>query len=434
MSSDSSFSKIGKTVGERLRAARLAHNYTQNQLASPDFSVSYISAIERGQIHPSLRALEILANRLGLSSTQLLPSRTQSGEDTTTPINAAERELSEADSMLLGAELLIRQGGAVQAIERLEKFSSKRLKQSQLLQHRYLLGWAYFEAHQLQEAIYTLEEATNLAKDANNSYLHTRVLNLLAKVHAALHNYDQALLCHQRCLNLLEAAEPRDFFMIAEVYMHMGQHYADKEHFDQALELFNKSLEAISQVSTPSGIQETYWNLCQYYVNAKEFDTATRYAYKSLHLYEQEASKRQRSGLYHALAQAMMKENPEQAQVYLDEMLQKSNGKQDPLVLASILTHKAELLLAHQELAEAEQDAHKAHEITRTFGDSLIAAETLILLGQIEYAKSKRPGDAGAPEVPERIRGAIHSLCRASRAARQGTRGIQVFSTRFSSC
>src|SRR5215813_4915665 len=80
MSPEPPSNKIGKSVGEKLRAARIAQHYTQSQLAAPDFSVSYISAIERGQIHPSLRALEILAARLGLSSTQLLPARTQQEE------------------------------------------------------------------------------------------------------------------------------------------------------------------------------------------------------------------------------------------------------------------------------------------------------------------------------------------------------------------
>src|SRR5579863_7204467 len=78
MSPDASHSQMGQSVGAKIRAARLARRYTQSQLAAPDFSVSYISAIERGQIHPSLRALEILARRLDLSSTQLLPERSQS--------------------------------------------------------------------------------------------------------------------------------------------------------------------------------------------------------------------------------------------------------------------------------------------------------------------------------------------------------------------
>ena len=48
MASHSDPQQIGQTVGIRLRAARLARKLTQSQLAQPDFSVSYISAIERG--------------------------------------------------------------------------------------------------------------------------------------------------------------------------------------------------------------------------------------------------------------------------------------------------------------------------------------------------------------------------------------------------
>src|SRR5437660_10647848 len=100
MATDPSHGMIGKNVGAKLRAARLAHNYTQGQLAAPDFSVSYISAIERGQIRPSLRALEILATRLGLSSTQLLPQRTQQEDRTTTLVSIPERETDEVALVL----------------------------------------------------------------------------------------------------------------------------------------------------------------------------------------------------------------------------------------------------------------------------------------------------------------------------------------------
>src|SRR6516225_4942565 len=101
MSPEQPASKIGKSVGEKLRAARIAQHYTQSQLAAPDFSVSYISAIERGQIHPSLRALEILAGRLGMTSTQLLPNKAQQDERALATANLSEREEDEVDVELL---------------------------------------------------------------------------------------------------------------------------------------------------------------------------------------------------------------------------------------------------------------------------------------------------------------------------------------------
>jgi transcriptional regulator with XRE-family HTH domain len=44
-------------LGQRLRSARIARNLTQGEVAKDQFSISYISAVERGQIRPSLGVL-----------------------------------------------------------------------------------------------------------------------------------------------------------------------------------------------------------------------------------------------------------------------------------------------------------------------------------------------------------------------------------------
>lgn len=155
---ESSHTQIGQTVGAKLRAARQAKKMTQGQLAQPDFSVSYISAIERGQIHPSLRALEILAVRLGLSSTELLP---KSGEQNESAKGPSPEEI--ADLALLEAQVAIQQGESTVAIERLEKLTSKMLTHRQQVQRGYVLGMAYAALQQFQEAEAMLSQAVELA-------------------------------------------------------------------------------------------------------------------------------------------------------------------------------------------------------------------------------------------------------------------------------
>jgi transcriptional regulator with XRE-family HTH domain len=54
------------TIAERVRTARIAANKTQQQLAGDTYSKSYISAVERGKMTPSVQALGVLAERLGL--------------------------------------------------------------------------------------------------------------------------------------------------------------------------------------------------------------------------------------------------------------------------------------------------------------------------------------------------------------------------------
>ena len=44
---------VAARVGSNIREVRTKLSLTQAQLASPEFSISYISAIERGKIRPS---------------------------------------------------------------------------------------------------------------------------------------------------------------------------------------------------------------------------------------------------------------------------------------------------------------------------------------------------------------------------------------------
>src|SRR5438067_12874104 len=129
MSTEDSHSQMGQSVGARIRAARQAKKYTQSQLALPDFSVSYISAIERGQIHPSLRALEILAKRLGLPSTDLIPSQAQSE---VTPGIATNNTHDDAvfELELLEAHIYILQGVAEKAVTLLTKLAANKMPAS----------------------------------------------------------------------------------------------------------------------------------------------------------------------------------------------------------------------------------------------------------------------------------------------------------------
>src|SRR3954469_9751580 len=60
------------TLGQRLRAARHERGMSQEQLAQPEFTKSYVSAVERGKARPSLKALDLMSRRLGMPMTELL--------------------------------------------------------------------------------------------------------------------------------------------------------------------------------------------------------------------------------------------------------------------------------------------------------------------------------------------------------------------------
>src|ERR671936_1392024 len=93
-----------ETVGARVKRLRLQRGLSQRDLSSPGVSYAYISRIEAGARTPSVKALRMLAQKLGVSVEYLETGR-EIGEG-----EARELRLSDA-------ELALRFGGDTAAAE-----------------------------------------------------------------------------------------------------------------------------------------------------------------------------------------------------------------------------------------------------------------------------------------------------------------------------
>src|SRR2546422_5990959 len=60
-----------ETIGQRLRRLRHERGLSQRELSSPGISYAYISRIEGGARRPSVKALRMLARKLGVSADYL---------------------------------------------------------------------------------------------------------------------------------------------------------------------------------------------------------------------------------------------------------------------------------------------------------------------------------------------------------------------------
>ncbi|HEX6484068.1 MAG TPA: helix-turn-helix transcriptional regulator [Ktedonobacteraceae bacterium] len=393
MPSDQSNQNIGQSVGANLRTARLAKKYTQGRLAHPDFSVSYISAIERGQIHPSLRALEILATRLGLSSTDLLPHASSNNSNTGSTLTTSSQGALDIEVQLLEAQLAIRQGAAEQAIIRLRELALENLTARQRLQIYYLLGQAYSITSQFQEGEYALAEATKLIKDPNDE-LSLQILNLLGVVYTSMHNYAQAFQIHQRCLDMFENMQPQNPFLMARVYTNMGLHYTYLNKFQQAVEMFQKALTLTAALESAEELQSIYWHLFEHYRESKNYEQADLYGHQLFQVSSQEYSQSLRSELYHNLGRAMLKMDQQTSYAYLEKTLVEVATLEDQLAQSVVTTQYAQWLLAHDRIPEALEQAEKALALLSSYNDSIIKAEALTTLGAIAFAQeSYEAGD-----------------------------------------
>jgi len=408
MASDMSHEQEGLLVGAKIRAMRLARKMTQSQLAKPDFSISYISAIERGQIQPSLRALAILASRLGLPSTQPLTSHTT--EDTANDFMLrGSRHLDEVVELeLLEAQVAIWQDAIQEAIELLQQLATKNLRQQQQARLYYLLGRTYQQVRQYEESKDHLLKAAQLAQDCGDNYISVHVHNLLGLVYTATHNYEEALASYQRCLQLVRSNQLPSPLLMAQVYSSLGEHYFRLNQHDTANEMLKRAAMETAELATTEQRQGLYSEQCRYFANTGQYYAATLYLYKYLYLDDQHSRLQLRSELYHYLCHAVMRKDQERAYTYLEAAFQQEKDGEDQLTAASIAMHLGAWYFAHDMLTEAESHAKKAHKRAQRFGDTIIAAETSLLLGRIAYALSRsRDGDryfVAGMEMLERLR------------------------------
>ncbi|TML56169.1 MAG: helix-turn-helix transcriptional regulator, partial [Actinobacteria bacterium] len=143
-----------ETIGERLRRLRLERGLSQRELSEPGVSYAYISRIEGGARRPSVKALRMLARKLGVSADYL-----ETGSEIR---DSDERELRIAD-----AELELRlAGSSPDAEDRLARLRDEALDAGDLLaasRASIALGLAASAAGQYAEAIERLQHGLELA-------------------------------------------------------------------------------------------------------------------------------------------------------------------------------------------------------------------------------------------------------------------------------
>ncbi len=138
-----------ESIGERLRRLRVERGLSQRELSTQGVSYAYISRIEAGARRPSVKALRMVAPKLGVSATYL---ETGSEIDSNTA-----REVRMAD-----LELRLRLEPAADDEQELRDILVEAIDQGDLLcaaRAQIALGWQAHRAGREQEAIEMLERA-----------------------------------------------------------------------------------------------------------------------------------------------------------------------------------------------------------------------------------------------------------------------------------
>ena len=280
---------VAARVGTNIREVRTKLGLTQAQLAAPEFSISYISAIERGKIRPSLKALSILAKRLDVPLTFLLEG---------SPAGAAEARAvgySPADSGpdlridvdLLQSAVLVQQQKYEEAAELLAPIQPERITTDQVYRLFVLRGQIHLGLHEYQEAVVDLRAAVTQAEGLNDIESIERARNLLGKAYFSLYNYTLAMENHVRCNAAIEQGHIKDPIFALEVYSNLANDYFRHGDQEKAITFYHKALATLEDMNRDSrSFGEKFMEIGQTYKSAGKLVMARDYITRSLALYE----------------------------------------------------------------------------------------------------------------------------------------------------
>jgi HTH-type transcriptional regulator, quorum sensing regulator NprR len=375
---------VATRVGMNIREVRTKLGMTQAQLAAPEFSISYISAIERGKIRPSLKALSILARRLDVPLTFLLEGSPSGASDArAVGYSLADSGADERiDLDLLQASILIRQGLYEEAAQLLDAMQPERMTTDQVCRLYLLRGEIHLAAREYQEAVVDLRLAVAQGEALDNSEYTERVRNLLGKAYFLLYNYTLAEEHHLACYAAIESGQIYDPIFALEVLGNLANDYFRLGALEKAIAFYHRALEMLATMEgNTKSFAHKYMEISQHYKSVGKLAIAREYAVRSLAIYEMRDEQRL-GGLTHLrLGKALeRRSDPDGAERQYRQAIAIERELNDEVAASICHAGLAELLLKCGRVREAEQEAQEALNFAHASADPQTEGQALIAL------------------------------------------------------
>jgi len=391
---------VAARVGTNIREVRTKLGMTQAQLAAPEFSISYISAIERGKIRPSLKALSILARRLDVPLTFLLEGSPSGAAEARavgySPADSGPDQKIDVD--LLQASVLIQQGAFKQAEQLLAPIQPERITTDQVYRLYLLRGQIHLGLNEYQEAVVDLRAAVTQGEGLNDIEYIERARNLLGRAYFLLYNYTLAMENHLRCNTAIENGQIRDPVFALEVFTNLANDYFRLGDLEKAVSYYHRALEMFDGMNRDSkSFAQKYMEISQSYKASGKLTMAREYALRSLAIYEMRDEQRLVGLTHQRLGKTLEKQNDlDAAEQEFRRAIAIEHELNDAVSASTCHTSLAELLLKRGNIAEAEKEAQEALTFARASEDAQTQGQALIALAQIRH----QAGDfAGADEL-----------------------------------
>jgi tetratricopeptide (TPR) repeat protein len=222
---------------------------SQRELSSPGVSYAYISRIEGGARRPSVKALRMLARKLGVSADYLeTGSEIRDTEERELRIADAELELRLADDTEQAERKL--EGLLGDALEAGDTLAASRASTA--------LGLASAHAGRNHEAIQRLEAGLEL-EDLSPT-VRPDVFATLGRAYAAIGQTRRAVDLFERCLGKVSRESPDDFTAEVRFTTYLSYALTDLGDLERAEEVVRGALGRADDATDAYSRVRLYWS------------------------------------------------------------------------------------------------------------------------------------------------------------------------------
>src|SRR5438094_6926457 len=238
-----------ETIGARLKRLRLERGLSQRELSSQGVSYAYISRIEAGARTPSVKALRMLARKLGVSPDYLETGRDLGArEELEIALNEAELELRLAEDTANAEERL---RAVLSEAEEAGDFAV-------VVRARAALGLAAFRLGQHREAIRQLEAA--LASGRVSPVSHWELYGTLGRSYVSTGQAERAIELFEQCVAELERTAPENDVAYIRLATFLSYALSEVGEIARAREVVRSALERAEGVADPYTRVRLYWS------------------------------------------------------------------------------------------------------------------------------------------------------------------------------
>src|SRR3954447_8667046 len=241
-----------ESIGQRLRRLRHERGLSQRELSSPGVSYAYISRIEAGARRPSVKALRMLARKLGVSADYL-----ETGSEIR---DTDERELRIADAEL-ELRLADQPGEAEQKLEGLRDAAVAAGDVVAASRAKIALGLAAAAAGRNADAIERLETGLELSPVSPSA--RPDVFATLGRAYAATSRSDKAVEVFERSLREVEQDAPEDAAAQIRFTTYLSFALTDMGDLERAQSVLDAALENADALTDAYSRVRLYWGLAR---------------------------------------------------------------------------------------------------------------------------------------------------------------------------